>query len=268
LNSQKLPTFIEKLNNMNRIVIFSVSAMCLLFAFTHEEKQNSFQPTDNQPFILLELFTSQGCSSCPSADKLVEKTLLDAQKSGKKVFALSYHVDYWDRLGWKDPYSQAQFTQRQYDYSKWMNSENVYTPQIVVNGTDEFVGSDSKKMTQTISKLSDGGSKINFQFENIYWKKEVVNLEINISDLPKNSQLNVALVNKNTETSIPRGENEGRKLTGVNVVRVLQKLPSTALKNKVNLLIPNDLEKSNTRIIAFLQDKNTHQILGVSQLEL
>jgi hypothetical protein len=253
---------------MNRIVIFSVFAMFLLLAFTHKEKQKSLQPTDNQLFILLELFTSQGCSSCPSADKLVEKTLLDAQKSGKKVFALSYHVDYWDRLGWKDPYSQAQFTQRQYDYSKWMNSENVYTPQIVVNGQDEFVGSDSKKMNQTLSQLADGGSKINFQFENIDWKREVVNLEINISDLPKNSQLNVALVNKNTETNIPRGENEGRKLTGANVVRVLQKLQLTALKNKVNLLIPNDLEKSNARIIAFIQDKNTHQILGVSQLEL
>jgi hypothetical protein len=123
-------------------------------------------------------------------------------------------------------------------------------------------------MNQTLSQLADGGSKINFQFENIDWKREVVNLEINVSDLPKNSQLNVALVNKNTETSIPRGENEGRKLTGANVVRVLQKLPSTALKNKVNLLIPNDLEKSNTRIIAFLQDKNTHQIMGVAQLEL
>ncbi len=248
---------------MKFIFIFSISVMLLFFAFKNNAKEKIPQPIDNQSFILLELFTSQGCSSCPSADKLVEKTLLDAQKSGKKVFALSYHVDYWDRLGWKDPFSQAQFTQRQYEYAKWMNSANVYTPQIVVNGTDEFVGSDSKKMTQAINKLSDSDSKINFKFENIAWENEAVNLNINLSELPKNSQLNVALVNKNTETSISKGENEGRKLTGVNVVRVLQKLSSTTLKNQINVLIPKSLEKSNTQIIAFLQDKNTHQITGV-----
>jgi hypothetical protein len=252
---------------MNRLIISSISAVLLFFAFKNNAKEKVAQSIDNQPFILLELFTSQGCSSCPSADKLVEKTLLDAQKSGKKVFALSYHVDYWDRLGWKDPYSQTQFTQRQYEYAKWMNSANVYTPQIVVNGTDEFVGSDSKKMTQTLSKLSDSGSKINFKFEKIEWKNESVNLDINLSDLPKNSQLNVALVNKNTETSIPRGENEGRKLTGVNVVRVLQNIPSTTLKNEVTVLIPKNLEKKNTQIIAFLQDKNTHQIKGIGAFD-
>ncbi len=250
---------------MNRLVIFSISAMLLFFVFKDNAKENSSQSIENQGFILLELFTSQGCSSCPSADKLVEKTLLDAQKLGKEVFALSYHVDYWDRLGWKDPFSQAQFTQRQYDYAQWMKSANVYTPQIVVNGTDEFVGSDSKKMAQTLSKLSDSNSKINFQFENIEWKNKSVNLDINLSDLPKNSQLNVALVNKNTETSIPRGENEGRKLTGVNVVRVLQKNLLTNIKNKISIPFPANAEKNNSRIIAFLQDKNTHQITGIGE---
>jgi hypothetical protein len=252
---------------MNRIVIFSLSIMLLFFAFKHKTERFSTQPIENQTFILLELFTSQGCSSCPSAEKLVERTLLDAQKSGKKVFVLSYHVDYWDRLGWKDPFSQAQFTQRQYDYAKWLNSANVYTPQIVVNGTDEFVGSDAKKMAKTLDKLSDGVSKINFQFANINWNNEVVDLDINLSELPKNSQLNVALVNKNTETNIQRGENEGRKLTGVNVVSILQKISSTTLKNKVKLLIPKNSEKTNSRIIAFLQDKNTHQISGVGTLD-
>ena len=241
--------------------------MLLFSVFKNNAKEKLLQPVDNQPFILLELFTSQGCSSCPSADKLVEKTLVDAQKSGKKVYALSYHVDYWDRLGWKDPFSQAQFTQRQYEYAKWMNSANVYTPQIVVNGTDEFVGSDSKKMTQVINKLSDSNTKINFKFENIEWKNEVINFNINLSELPKNSQLTVALVNKNTETSIPKGENEGRKLTGINVVRVLHKISSTTLKNEVKVMISKNLEKSNTEIIAFLQDKNTHQITGVGTFD-
>ena len=251
---------------MLRIIIFSLFTVFLSFAFKKNVKEKSLQPIDNQPFILLELFTSQGCSSCPSADKLIEKALINAQKTGKKVFVLSYHVDYWDRLGWKDPFSQAKFTQRQYEYAKWMNSANVYTPQIVVNGQDEFVGSDSKKLNQTLDKLSDIGLKNTFKFENVEWKNEAVSIDVRLSDLPKNSQLNIALVTKNTETSIPRGENEGRKLTGVNVVRVLNKIESTTLNNHINILIPKGLEKENSSAIAFLQDKNTHQITGVGTL--
>ncbi len=251
---------------MKHIIIFSILIMLLFFAFKNKIQENIYQPLDNQPFILLELFTSQGCSSCPSAEKLVEKTLLDAQKLGKKVFALTYHVDYWDRLGWKDPYSQSQFTKRQYEYAKWMNSANVYTPQIVVNGTEEFVGSDSNKMAQTLNKLSNFTSKTTIKFENIEWKNETVNLDINLSALPKNSQLNVTFVNKSTETSILSGENEGRKLMGVNVVRVLQKVLSTTQKNHVNLLIPKNIEKANCQVIAFLQDKNTHKITDVETL--
>jgi hypothetical protein len=251
---------------MNRIIIFSLSALFLFVGYRKISNKKTLQPiqlSDNQNFVLLELFTSQGCSSCPSADKLLEKTVLEAQKSGKKVFALSYHVDYWDRLGWKDPYSQAQFTKRQYDYADWLNTPNVYTPQIIANGQEEFVGSDSKKLNATIDKIQQGETKVSFDFKNIEWKKNEVNLEINLSDLPKNTELNVALVSKTTENYIPKGENEGLKLRGANVVRVLQKVSSSALQNKISLLVPKDVEKQSIQIIAFIQDKQTHKVLGI-----
>lgn len=252
---------------MNRLIICSFAIVISLFAFTRKSKKEATQFTKNQNFVLLELFTSQGCSSCPSADKLLEKTIVDAQKSGKKIIALSYHVDYWDRLGWKDPYSNAQFTQRQYDYAQWFQSSNVYTPQIIVNGKEEFVGSDKAKMSRVIDKILQTGASVNIQLEEISWKNNVLNLDIKLSNLAKNSQLNVALVSKNTETNISRGENERLKLKGSNVVRVLQKIQLLTIQNKVSLPIPKDAEKANTQVIAFIQDKNTNQILGAEALD-
>ena len=251
---------------MKPFIIFPFLTLLLLAAFTHQASKTTTQPSQNKGFVLLELFTSQGCSSCPAADKLLEKTIVEAQKTGKKIYALSYHVDYWDRLGWKDPYSQAQFTQRQYNYSEWFGNPNVYTPQVVANGQEEFVGSNAGKMVQVVDKMLKDEPKINITFETVEWKNDRLNLAINLSNLPKNSQLNIALVSKNTENYIPRSENEGRKLTGANVVRVFQKIPALALQNKVSLSLPKDAEKVNTQLIAFVQDNTTHRVTGVGAL--
>ena len=97
---------------------------------------------------LVELFTSEGCYSCPPADELVNKL---AKENKQNVFILSYHVDYWNKLGWKDKFSKAEFTNRQQQYAAYFNKEGVYTPQIVVNGKTEFVGSDEKKLYSTIN---------------------------------------------------------------------------------------------------------------------
>ena len=100
-------------------------------------------------FAVVELFTSEGCSSCPPADKVVAK-LLKEHKSN--VYVLGYHVDYWDDLGWKDIFSNNIFTQRQKAYAKAFKLSSVYTPQIVVNGTEQFVGSDEGKLNNAVAK--------------------------------------------------------------------------------------------------------------------
>lgn len=97
---------------------------------------------------VVELFTSEGCSSCPPADKL----LRTIQAESKDVYVLSYHVDYWDRLGWKDPFSQAAFTERQRDYAQQFNLESIYTPQVVINGVKEFVGSDEQRLRSILTQ--------------------------------------------------------------------------------------------------------------------
>src|SRR5437899_2881738 len=102
--------------------------------------------------VVVELFTSQGCSSCPAADKNLAEIIEKAEANGQQVIGLSFHVDYWNYIGWKDPYSKAEFTERQRKYALRMNSENIYTPQMIVNGESEFVGSDKNTSTKEIGK--------------------------------------------------------------------------------------------------------------------
>src|SRR5438132_8543629 len=124
-----------------------VALTCALaFGLGHGSAATAPKPTP----VLVELFTSEGCSSCPPADALL-RTLADAQPiAGAEIIALSQHVDYWDRLGWKDRFSSAAFTNRQQQYGRAFNIGSIYTPQMVVDGREQFVGSDASRARRAI----------------------------------------------------------------------------------------------------------------------
>ena len=242
--------------NIRLIIIISLIGFS---AFTLPSKK---MKSTNSDFILLELFTSQGCSSCPSADKLLAKTYEEAQRNHKQLFVLSYHVDYWDRLGWKDPFSQSLFTKRQYQYGEHFGLQGVYTPQVVVNGTKEFVGSNAQKLDSALENTSNPKAKIDISLEDVKWQNGQISFGYNLKGDIKNSDLQVAILSKKEETNIPRGENSGLKLSGSNVVRILQTIKATE-KSTFSVALPKDLLKENTRIIVFAQDSNNSQVLGV-----
>ncbi|MES2112408.1 MAG: DUF1223 domain-containing protein [Bacteroidota bacterium] len=104
--------------------------------------------TPGKGFAVIELFTSEGCSSCPSADALVAR--VEKEATDKPVYILAYHVDYWNRLGWKDAFTSPEYSARQSQYADWLNLSSVYTPQIVVNGRKEFVGSEEGTLRNAI----------------------------------------------------------------------------------------------------------------------
>ena len=175
---------------------------------------NDPKPAEDS-FVMIQLFTSQGCSSCPPADRLAE-TIKNEYKN-QNVYVLSYHVDYWDRLGWKDPFSKKEFTQLQYSYADQFQERRVYTPQIVVNGKEHFVGSDGYKLRRRIKSYLEKSSQNNIRITS---KKDgqKINFTIHVSGETNGKQLKLATLLDSSITKVTRGENSDRTLSNSNIV--------------------------------------------------
>jgi hypothetical protein len=215
--------------------------------------------------VLVELFTSEGCSSCPSADRVI--TLLEKQQpnSDAEIITMSLHVTYWDDLGWKDTFSNALFTQRQENYSQRFNLDSIYTPQMVVDGNYQFVGSDLTNAQKAISEAAKTQKA----------KVEIINVEdklkIKMSEIPthKDATVYLAIAEDNLFSNVKRGENSGKLLEHTSVVRTLQAIGSiNQQKNEFEMVyslqIDSTWKKENLKIIVFAQDNQTRKILGVN----
>ena len=169
---------------------------------------------DEAPIGVVELFTSQGCSSCPPADEV----LGELSKQGNLV-ALSYHVDYWNYLGWADTFSSKQSTDRQYDYARTLGRKSVYTPQVVINGRDHINGADKNGINRKVDAFNNSGRGLNVP---IAASLDGDKIKINIG--AGNGKGNVILVyfDRENAVDVKRGENHGRKLTYWNSVRDIQ----------------------------------------------
>jgi hypothetical protein len=224
--------------------------------------------------VLLELFTSEGCSSCPPADRLLE--ILDEKQpvAGADLIVLSEHVDYWDRLGWKDPFSSSQYTTRQQDYTNRYNFDGVYTPQLVVDGRYGFVGSDGREASAAIQKAIRE-RKIAIAVSNVARNGNQVTARI---ELPADENfkgvrgiLYVALADNRQESHVARGENGGRTLAHVAVTRVLKQLGpvdfDAAFAKEITLPVQAG-SGNGLRIVVFIQDPKSGHVLGVTEQKL
>ena len=167
-------------------------------------------------FAIVQLFTSQGCSSCPPADRLLK--VLNDESSTDDLIVLSYHVDYWNRLGWKDVFSSEKFTQKQYQYEGKFHYGSVYTPQAVVNGAEHTVGSQEDQMRKLIKKYENLDNKNELSISNVKVEGENLNFDLKFSRSLEGQNLMVAFVKNEQETSVKRGENGGSKLISTNIV--------------------------------------------------
>lgn len=216
-------------------------------------------------FAVVELFTSEGCSSCPPADKLLHEIAQHSLENKQNVLVLSYHVDYWNRLGWKDPFSSPIFTQRQNWYAHIFGNQTIYTPQMIVNGKAEFVGSNRVQAFQTIEKSLQKTLRnpVHLTFE---WKNQQrTEIVYHYKGQTKEHQLLVALVEKNLTSDIKRGENEGLKLTHYSVVRQLVQINPEASGTVAvtEIAIP---QKDKFILIGFVQDLQNGEIICTDSL--
>jgi hypothetical protein len=225
--------------------------------------------------VLLELFTSEGCSSCPPADRLLANLDEKQPVPGAELIVLSEHVDYWDRLGWKDPFSSSQYTARQQDYSSRPNFDGVYTPELVVDGRYGFVGSDGREASAAIQKALRE-RKVPIGISNVARNGNQVTARI---ELPAEQTLNgakgilyVALADSRQESHVARGENSGRLLAHVAVVRVLRQVGAIdrngAFSKDIGIPVQPASGASGLRIVAFIQDPKSGYVLGVAKQNL
>jgi hypothetical protein len=226
---------------------------------SHSERPG-FVKDGSKSVAVLELFTSQGCSSCPAADRL-----LGSYTSKENVITLSFHVDYWNRLGWKDPFSSKTFTERQYDYASAMKAE-VYTPQLVINGQSEIVGSDESKISVAVNKILTQQPNANLSIKTAKAENGQVNINFVASGNTGNSILNIALIQKKATTEVKAGENGGATLTNYNVVRNFKTVGQVNNGDNVSAIdIPASSDLKSMSVVLYLQEKNTNKISAADQ---
>ena len=233
--------------------------------------------------VIVELFTSEGCSSCPPADQLLSR--LDKEQSipGANIIALSQHVDYWNQLGWRDPYSSAQFSARQSSYAEAFGRDGVYTPQMVVDGHLEFVGSNATKAREAITEAaSSPKAKVQIEITPNTETREsgTVQFTVRVEDIPPitagdTAEVLLAIAESDLISSVATGENAGRNLRHTGVVRQLNTIGSiSGTKDEAPFTaapvvnIPNKWRRDKLRAVVIVQERVSRHVLGAQAIEL
>lgn len=218
--------------------------------------------------IIVELFSSEGCSSCPPADVLLDRLARQQPVPGVEILAIEQHVDYWNNLGWKDPFSTAGYSQRQYGYADAFGRDGVYTPQMIVDGQAEFNGSNGRRAEEEIA------SAARRPHAKVTLTQGQGGLNVSVMDLPPLSpgdtaELWLALTEGDLSTQVPRGENAGRLLRHAPVARDLRRVGTVlpeGFRGEIKLTSP--AAGNRLRAVVFVQEARKHRILGAAALRL
>jgi hypothetical protein len=215
------------------------------------------QMTADRVPVIAELFTSEGCNSCPPADALLEMWLQEQPIKGVYVVGLSEHVTYWDHQGWKDPFGSQQFTARQQQYGLRFNLDSIYTPQLVIDGTREFVGSDKRSIERALTDVAKT-------------PKPALKVDASIADgslnvtasgpgltAEKDAELVFAVTEDRLVVDVKRGENANKTLHHSGVVRWLHSAGTiSSTPPTATIKIAPEWRRDNLRVVAFVQSKN------------
>jgi hypothetical protein len=222
--------------------------------------------TPDQRAVLVELFTAEGCSSCPPADALLRE-VNGKRTSGGLIVGISEHVTYWDQGGWIDPYSSLDYTERQNAYGQKFLLESVFTPQMVINGTEQIVGNDRAALAQALQKQEKDPSRMSLRIVSLSMAGD--KLTVNFSaggDVPaKGVDVIAVLADDSDKSNVLHGENSGRMLEHVSVARSISRVGKmkTAGERTVQIRIPSSFQASQGHhLILFAQTPGNGRVLG------
>ena len=232
----------------------------------------TFAQQSSDPAVLVELFTSEGCSDCPPADALLAKLDQPQSVPGAQIIVLSEHVDYWDHQGWVDRFSSALFTRRQETYSNRFGLNTIYTPQMVVDGDSEFVGSDERH-AQSAIEHARSSQKINVAISDV--RRDGNDLVFSLAagaPAKHDADAYLVLAQNHATSQVRDGENSGRTLRHVSVVRILTpvgELPHGQSMNKsVRVKLGSLASNPDLRLVVFIQERDAGRVLGAAMKEL
>lgn len=222
-------------------------------------------------FAVVELFTSQGCESCPPAEELLTEIERDARERGEPIFALGFHVDYWDYLGWPDRFADGAYSARQQAYARAFGSGQLYTPQMVVNGTVEFVGSDRRRAATAIASaltaVATTPLALSVEDAATGGGHRVV-VDYQTERPPERAVLNVAIVERGLVSEVARGENAGKTLRQDNVVRAFTSVGLDTERGRVELEAPPDLDPRQASVVGYVQTDGDKAIVGAAAIDM
>ena len=219
--------------------------------------------------VLVELFTSEGCSSCPPADALLQKLERFQPISGAELVVLSEHVDYWNDIGWKDPFSSHEYSERQSAYAAQFGNGSVYTPQMVVDGRYEFVGSDVRRANEAIKEAAMT-PKAHVRISIGASDEKAATIRIEAGPLPSTAGSHsagvfLAIADNSDESQVSAGENAGRRLQHVAVLRELTRIGTLDESSELRRDIKMDLSsrtRAGLRIVVIVQEPDAGKVLG------
>ncbi len=253
------------MKNLQQFIVYAAVLLVVISGYGFHNPNYHKPFTDStKRFAIVELFTSEGCSSCPAADALAASI---SAENNKDIHFLSFHVDYWNHYGWKDIFSSNNYTVRQEQYAGFFKLKSIYTPQVVVNGKIEFVGSNETKLRSAIQRELKNNASVSINLQTIT-DARTVSVTCAVSDAI-NSVLNIALVQKQAEVFVKRGENAGKTVKHIDIVRGFKKLDVLGNDtNQVMLYIPDGLLPKDLKVVAYVQNKDDYKVTGVVEKNL
>ncbi len=242
------------------------------------QAQASAAPAIERRPVLVELFTSEGCSSCPPADTLLQKLVEQQPVPGAEIIALEEHVDYWNHDGWFDPFSSVDWTARQQDYVSLVKKD-VYTPEMVVDGESQFLGSDPRQAFAEIEKAASGvRTEVAITPSGADAKAPRFNISVGKLDpsvAADNAEVWLAVTEDGLRSSVKAGENSGRTLTHVATLRSLRKIgiananaTPSSFTGSTEVKLNSHWNHENLHVTVFVQKKKTRQILGAASVKI
>ena len=265
---------------MKIAIAFAAAASFVLvsgYSLSGESRPSAAGDNKNTQPVVVELFTSEGCSSCPPADALLLELEQAQPVDGAKVIALEEHVDYWNHDGWTDPYSSADWTQRQVDYVTKFKEKEPYTPQMIIDGQTQTVGGRESEVKQAIQQAaSQPQTEVTLTADNTA-SDAAQQFTVHVGKLTGNTDRDsaevwLAVSESGLGSSVNAGENAGKTLHHASVLRSLHKIgvaksnADTAFETSPRVKLKSDWNRKNLQIVIFIQDKKSMRILGAAAL--